>query len=365
MLTKGTAYPLAAPLVIWSSVLTVRYRSRGTFIAAGAAIAVAVLLNVAHWSRNYEAFGSPLTPRYDMATFRNDSMSPKLLLSNLSRNLALHFSTGSTKVNYEINRAVEVEHQLLGVNLGDPRITAPHWHFFIFPYDASEDTTGNPIHLLLFILACGWAALAALRRPQDRLVLGYATAVVTGYVVFCASIKWQPWNTRLDLPLFVMAAPPAGLALARMARERVTSVISLLLLLLTVYPLLRNPGHPLVGAKNIFNLDRESEYFLNKPWLTAPYIEAADSLAAQQCYSIGLAMEREDYEYPLWILMRDRLGRWPTIQMAPTSGTPAAWQGIDCVMIVGPQLRKGIFASEASGLWQERVFGPITVQYRR
>src|SRR5262249_35055363 len=59
MLTKGTAYPLAVPMVVWFAVVTVRHRSRGTVLAAGAAIAVAVLLNAAHWSRNYQAFGSP------------------------------------------------------------------------------------------------------------------------------------------------------------------------------------------------------------------------------------------------------------------------------------------------------------------
>jgi hypothetical protein len=165
--------------------------------------------------------------------------------------------------------------------------------------------------------------------------------------------------------LFVAAAPATGLALARIARERITSIISLLLLLLTVPPLLCNPSHPLVARNNIFNLDRESEYFLNRPELAAPYIQAADFLASQQCNSIGLAMEPNDYEYPLWILMHNRLGRWPMIQLIPTSGTPDAWQGINCVVILQPQLRDRVFALEPSGPWQVRIFGGVTVQSRQ
>ena len=363
MLTKGTAYPLAAPMVAWFAVLTVRHRNRGTVLAAGAAIVVALLLNVAHWSRNYQAFNSPLMPRSEISRYRTDSMSPTLLISNLSRTLVLHFRTGSSKVNHWIERAIDVEHRLLGVSINDPQIT--HGVFRIRPYEIDEDSTGNPFHLLLFIFTCGWAGLAALRRRQDRLVLVYTTAVVTGYVVFCASIKWQPFNARLDLPLFVAAAPAIGLALARIARERVTSIISLLLLLLTVPPLLSNPSHPLIARSNIFNLDRESEYFLNRPQLAAPYIQSADFLASQQCNSIGLAMEPDDYEYPLWILMHNRLGRWPMIQMIPTSGTPDAWQGINCVVILQPQLRDHVFALEPSGPWQVRIFGGVTVQSRR
>jgi hypothetical protein len=263
-----------------------------------------------------------------------------------------------------IERAIEAEHHLLGVDRDDPQITATR-PFRIRPYLIDEDSTGNPFHLLFVIFTCGWVGLAALRRREDTLVLVYTTAVVTGYVLFCASIKWQPFHPRLDLPLFVAAAPVVGLALARIARERVTFIIGLLLLLLSLPPLLSNPSHPLIGESNIFNLDRESEYFLNRPQLAAPYIQSADFLASRQCNSIGLALERDDYEYPLWILMYNRLGRWPRIQIMPIGRTPEAWQATNCVVIPQPQLRDSVFAWQPSGLWEVRIFGSVTVLTRR
>jgi hypothetical protein len=215
------------------------------------------------------------------------------------------------------------------------------------------------------MFTCAWVSLAALRRRQDSLVLVYTMAVVTGYVVFCASTKWQPWHARLDLPLFVAAAPAVGLILARIARERVTFTICLLFLLLTLPPLFSNPSHPLIGESNIFNLDRESEYFLNRRELAAPYIQSADFLASRQCNSIGLALERDDYEYPLWILMYNRLARWPRIQIMPIGRTPEAWQAINCVVIPQPQLRDNIFAWQPSGPWEVHIFGSVTVLTRR
>src|SRR5271166_1656592 len=165
MLTKGTAYPLAAPLVIWFAVVTLRRRSRRSSEAAVAAIAVAVLLNAAHWSQNYQAFNSPLTPPSELVLYRADFMSPTLLISNLSRNLALDVSTPSLQINRAIERIIDAEHHLLGVDINDPRITASLAAFSILTYPRfSEDSTGNPLHLLLFICACVWTGLAAARH---------------------------------------------------------------------------------------------------------------------------------------------------------------------------------------------------------
>jgi len=367
MLTKGTAYTLAAPMVIWFAILTIQHLNRKTLVAASAAIVTALLLNVAHWSRNYQAFDSPLMSRADLSLYRNESMSPTLFISNLSRNLALHFQSSSIKLNHAIERAVRIEHDILGVSPADARtsyIIFRLWHGPP-PLLPAEDYTGNPFHLLLLIFAFGSSIFAALRRREDLLVLLYTLTVITGYVVFCASIKCCTFPTRLDLPLFIMAAPIMGLALARIANERVISIISLSFLILAVQPLLCNSSHPLVGRRNIFNLDRESEYFLNRPELAEPYIQSADFLASKQCDSIGLALEPDDYEYPIWILMRDRLGRWPKIRLAPTSETANAWKGVKCIVIVEPALRDRVSGLEPLGPWQNRMFGDVTVQYRQ
>ena len=81
MLTKGTAYLLAAPLIIWFAVLALRYRSQGGVLAASAAIVIALFLNVTHWSRNYQAFSWPLGPKDELSTYQTKTMSPVLFVS--------------------------------------------------------------------------------------------------------------------------------------------------------------------------------------------------------------------------------------------------------------------------------------------
>jgi hypothetical protein len=143
MLTNGTAYPLAASMVVWFAVLTVWDRSRGSLLLAGAAILVALLLNAGHWSRNYQAFGSPLTPPSELVLYRTGSMSPTLFISNLSRYLVLHLATSSHKVNHFIERSIHVEHHMLGMDPNDPRITIPGQVFMIRSVGFNEDYTGN------------------------------------------------------------------------------------------------------------------------------------------------------------------------------------------------------------------------------
>ena len=76
-------------------------------------------------------------------------------------------------------------------------------------------------------------------------------------------------------------------------------------------------------------------------------------------------MSENNAEYPLWILMRDRLGHWPTIEIVSISKASDAWQSIKCLVILDPRLRDRILALEPPGQWETRNFGDLTVQSLR
>jgi hypothetical protein len=54
---------------------------------------------------------------------------------------------------------------------------------------------------------------------------------------------------------------------------------------------------------NIFNTDRLAQMFRNRPELMDDYVGAAKFLKAQGCFDIGLTMDHDDWEYPLWVLL--------------------------------------------------------------
>jgi Dolichyl-phosphate-mannose-protein mannosyltransferase len=354
VLTKGTAYPLGFPLIAWFAVLAVRRGGRGGTGAILAA-AIVVLLNLGHTIRNMHQFDSPLMPAYELATYRASGISPGLLTSNLLRNLGLQLATPDQRVNGWLQDAIEAMHRCIGVDINDPRITVPGPEFDVQPYPMiNEDFVSNPLHLILILIAIVWAISTA-PRPA-RILLAMA---IGGFVLFCATLKWQAYNTRLHLPIFILAAAPVGLMLSSARIRTVSAATCALLVGLTVPYLLQNPSHPWIGKHSIFINSREQEYFLNNANLPESYLPACDFLAQNHYDSIGLLAGNDDWEYPLWVLLRDRLGHWPDIQDTPQ--TNIQWPDVSAVLVTQPDLLHALESVDPYWQWEAHTFGRVTV----
>jgi len=348
VLTKGTGYPMAFPLVVWFALVAIRSGASGVAIGALAA-GMIVLLNLGHWTRNYRAFGSPLIPASQVHIYRPDAISPRLLASNLIRNLSLQLATPFASVNHGLRNMVVAAHGWLGVDILDPRITHSHEPFDVHPYDVMihEDQAGNPLQTLLVAAAVVWAI-------RDRRALALTAAAIASFILFCATIKWQPYHTRLHLPIFMLAAAPVGMMLASSKIRTVAPWIGTILLLLTLPYLQRNPTHPWLVHHNVLQIPREKQYFLDNPTIFPAYSWAADELAAGGIDKIGLRAGPDEWEYPLWVLMHDRLGRWPDIERTDFSRVTA-------IVVVDPKLLGPIIQAEPYWHWQARTFGDLTV----
>jgi hypothetical protein len=65
-----------------------------------------------------------------------------------------------------------------------------------------------------------------------------------------------------------------------------------------------NASRPLTGPDSVFTKSRISLYFVNGPQWQGPYQEAAKRIAAQGVSEVGLMLAEDDWEYPLWVLLR-------------------------------------------------------------
>jgi FtsH-binding integral membrane protein len=72
------------------------------------------------------------------------------------------------------------------------------------------------------LLSCFW------RRSFDSRTI-YAACLVAGFLLFCVDLKWQPWNSRLHLPLFVLLAGMIGVTLSSVRLRRAAYVLALIL----------------------------------------------------------------------------------------------------------------------------------------
>lgn len=308
VLTKPTAYLFGVPFL---GLAVARWWQAWGLRRAGVSIAVIGLVagavNAGHYARNTAVYGSPFGPPADHGyAYGAETLAPASIASTLVRNIALHVATPSEHLNVYLQRALERGHRVLGLDLDDPRVTWRGEHFIVHRWLPDEDRAGNPLHLLLIAAAVVVAAVQARRRP---ILLAYAGALVVGWVLFSAVLKWQPWHSRLQLAFFAMGAPLAAVAVGE--RPRLRAGLGVLLVIAALPAVLWNTSRPLVGADSVLRRDRLDLYFRGDRQAMTTYLSAAQAFQRLDCDLLGIDTQAgEVLEYPFWLLTEDvRHGR--------------------------------------------------------
>ena len=315
LLTKGTSYIFAIPLVLALLLpgLIFRFTKRLRLVAL--IFAVALTLNIAHYARNFATFGFPLGPKnLGSATevddrLTNESFSLSILISNLVRNVAIHAGTPVLALNSLTEKAIEKWHIGLGSDVNDPRSTRlyPEDRFKIVRALADPDRTGNPLHLLLVFSAIVAATFSTEVRHK-RIFWCYVVGLIMAAVLFSLILKWQPWHSRLHLPIFVLWSAAVGLAYE--VHKKLLILTVLVMTLCASHPLLHMNLHPLLGERSVLRTSRVDQYFPFRPDLKAEYMGAAEFLRSKECSDVGLVLGWDDFEHPLWVLLPElRMGR--------------------------------------------------------
>lgn len=308
LLTKGTAYIFVGPSLLALLLPGLMFHFTRAARPAALIIVVVLALNTPHYVRNLDTFGFFLGPRnLGSATEVNDNLanetfSPPILISNLVRNVAIHVGTPLPTFNTLIEKVIEKWHTWLGSDVNDPRSTRlyPEDRFKIVGTSSDPDRTGNPIHLLLIISVTVTVTLSREVRRYG-ILWPYVLALGGAFVLFGSLLKWQPWHSRLHLPLFVLWSPAVGLIYE--LREKLLIVAALVMTLCAWPPLVHSYLHPLLGERSVLRTSRMDQYFPFRPTLKADYIGAAEFLHSRGCAEVGLLLRWDDLEHPLWALL--------------------------------------------------------------
>jgi hypothetical protein len=266
---------------------------------------VVFTLNVGFLVRNTTVFGSPLGPPDEGAPalqYRNAELTPTLFMSNVARDLGVNLvATPWAAVNIRSLNLVKAIHTLIGADIQDPRTT---WGGELFreqrvdqAYD--ENVAGNPVHLVLALITL--VAMWPLRRRLMPSAPLYAAALVSGFLLFAATLRWQPWDSRLELPWFVLFAPLFGVVCEAIG-ARIAACIAAVLVFSMLPWVMNNQARPLLGPGTVLDTTRASQYFIFQPDLEPAYEEAAAFLADQHCSQVGFISNQDGWEYPLWVL---------------------------------------------------------------
>ncbi len=331
LLTKVTAVVFAAPFVAWFLVVAWRQPARVRTLAT--VVGIAIALNAGHVGRcgqlalrvwraqNASTLSGP-SPRpsptgnageggiavvaartapgaISLGQYFNRTIGVRPFASNLVRNLSLHAGTPWPAWSIGLERFVHALHRSVGADANDPRTTYPAGSFRCRPLSRHEDTAGNPLHLLAVVVAVA-VSLGARHAPRTRC---FAAALVAAALLFCMVFKWQPWHSRLHLPLFVLGSALVGLTLDRHGRSRTVAVVTAALFVAALPYLFSNSTRPVLGDGSVLRAPRGDQYFAARPDLREPYRAAAARVVATGCRDVGVFVGGNDWEYPFWVLL--------------------------------------------------------------
>jgi hypothetical protein len=160
-------------------------------------------------------------------------------------------------------------------------------------------------------------------RPTTEQLI-YCGAWIAGLIVFASLIRFGLWEVRYHLPGFVLAAPIVALRCPEYGpKSKATGVLMLVLAVASFPALILNKSRELVPLwrAQLPALPRDQPSYLtqtplerlfaNRPLLIAPYREALEIIAASNATQIGLVLDKESWEYPIWWMLRQRGGQWP------------------------------------------------------
>ncbi len=312
--TKGTAYIYAFPffvLLLLAGIKRLRWKLWKPILTITLLV---VLINLGHDLRNFELFGNPL----GSDKYTNDVFSIPIFISNIIRNISLHTGTIGL-VNSGMYKLIELLHMVLGVDMSDPHTTWPGEEFRLRTFSNNEDSAGNLVHLLIILFAIFVFITQENFRKQRYLGI-YLVTVAGGFFLFCFLLKWQPWNSRLHLPIFILFSPFVGVVLSKFSNYRIANCIAIFIILSALPWILFNSSRPLLfsmdrqayvengkvvfSSKNLWNTSRIEQYFNDRPKLKAPYVEAVDFVKSKSCSNVGLSLVKEHWEYPFWVLLQ-------------------------------------------------------------
>jgi len=253
--TKGTAVaylPAAGLALAWAYLRKGAWRPMALVAIPG--IFLVLLPPAPQFLRNIHTFGSPAGPNLHHT---NQSHGPKDLLNVAIRNTAGQFTCDSEIWNKGLENTTRAVLAKLGCDPDDPATTFESQPFHLPYFAGLEDLVPAPAQTTLILLLPLAFLFPTFRRNSGVLLL--FGIVLTSLVVFCAVFRWQPWQGRLLIPAYLLAAPLAGIFLDSL-RPRWMPVLFAAWALASLRPHLIYAGQrPLFGESSILRNEKTDQ----------------------------------------------------------------------------------------------------------
>lgn len=306
LLTKSLAWFLLpafglAVLLVWN---------RNTWLAlfrqtAGMA-ALILLVAGPFWLRSYREYGSITGPRIghrDMPFgYECERFTPAGIAANIVRNLAVQFNLGPAGLHQSLDNGFRSAVAALGQDPDDRQSLWPSTRFHLQPFYWGEGGMSNTAHLLLYG-GLGLLALAGWRRRENWTPLALWASTAVAFLLFSGYLRWQPWHTRLHLPIFLFGAIPAGWMLGRLPGKWIAAPLLALFGGVALYASTQNTLRPLTGPFSVLSANRTTTLFGERRADGPSYEAAVATIANSGCRKVAVIGGRSHFYYPALVLL--------------------------------------------------------------
>jgi 4-amino-4-deoxy-L-arabinose transferase-like glycosyltransferase len=308
LLTKGTGYIYGFFVMAWLVLALLRGYKIKVWKPVSVILLAAIVINNPYFYRNLQVYNSPLGDK--SKKYQNEVYSLKMAISNITRNIALHLGTPIPTINQEIEGGIRALHEGMGIKVNDERTSFWGDDRFNVKLSNSPQTAGNLLHTLLIVGGIMvFFARGQLRRK--RLLRNYAGMLIITFLFFCLFLKWQPYHTRLQIPLFILWSPWLVMIFKNIFSSRLVYGASLFIWLGSIPWVLYNYSHPLLISldkekykkhnkvdlqfKNIWNMPRKAQYYYRNESWKKPYQYLEQVVDSTGCCKIGLFHASKPY----------------------------------------------------------------------
>jgi hypothetical protein len=304
MLTKGTFYIFIFPALLFFVLLfflkILKQKTYRKILLGIISVFFIFIINVGHFSRNYKVNQHILNiDDTEHKMYSNEDMNVKFFISNLLKNIGLHMGYPLTD-NYNV--VLDGFHEKYNTSIDNPKLnflglkyTSPK------KFETHEDLVPNTFHFVLLLSVCLFLLFNSVYKKNYKILLLLCN-VLLQIILFTIYLKWQPWHTRLHIPLFILSSVFIGFFFNLFKKPYLSYLISFGFLYSFWFYYVHNNIRPIITnrlyTKNIFTDDtRFKKYFANQMFLYPEYANVLNKMYEYNPKKVGL--EIYDWEYPI------------------------------------------------------------------
>jgi hypothetical protein len=286
----------------------IKFNDNKLIINALICLVVLVIINLPHSYRNFQFSGDIRgTSKEESQDYINEELSLPNTISIAVKNIGLHLdplfigNTGNVLVEkFHLITGLDINKK--GTNVFDSAFTCtPGWK-------NHEDTQPNFLHLLMICISSGFIIYLWIRKERSKktsILLIILFHAFLQFLLFCLMLSWEPWNSRLHIPLFYSVIPIVVVGFNIKRINVIYYLLTFILIVQAFYIILTNYSREFITIEKQnstigLNEARYKKYFTNRPDLYPEYDKITNKLVSQKTTKIGLILHNDSWEYPLY-----------------------------------------------------------------